>query len=150
MQGERTGTAAVRVSETIETSGGGPGSTVRLVTDSVTVGAMPMGHPTGPTKTYDFTPNGTADVPVWILQVGNGVFVGVAPELSTDTALAIRKHSPFPHTAVMSMLEGGSKNMAEAQSYARITYEAMDSQYAQGSAETVAARIGDMPHSLRP
>lgn len=112
--------------------------------------AMPMGHPTGPTKTYDFTPTGTADVPVWILRVGNGVFVGVAPELSTDTALAIKKHSPFPHTAVMSMLEGGSKNMAEAQSYARITYEAMDSQYAQGSAETVAAKIGDMLHSLRP
>ncbi|WP_326759539.1 hypothetical protein OHB35_19995 [Streptomyces phaeochromogenes] len=112
--------------------------------------AVPMGHPTGPTKTYDFTPTGTADVPVWILRVGNGVFVGVAPELSTDTALAIKKHSPFPHTAVMSMLEGGSKDMAEAQSYARITYEAMDSQYARGSAETVAAKIGDMLHSLRP
>ncbi|MFG2348292.1 hypothetical protein [Streptomyces phaeochromogenes] len=150
VQGERLGTEAVRVSETIRTSGGGPGPTVRLVTDSVTVDTMPMGHPTGPTKTYDFTPNGTADVPVWILQVGNGVFVGVAPELSTDTALAIRKHSPFPHTAVMSMLEGGSKNMAEAQSYARITYEAMDSQYARGSAETVATKIADMLHSLRP
>jgi hypothetical protein len=149
VQGERLGTEAVRVSETIRTSGGGSGSTVRLLTDTVTVDTMAMGHPTGPTKTYDFTPTGTADVPVWILQLGNGVFVGVEPELSTDTALAIKKHSPFPHTAVMSMLEGGSKNMAEAQSYARITYEAMDSSYAQGSAETVAAKIGAMLHSLR-
>ncbi|MCX4610113.1 MULTISPECIES: hypothetical protein [Streptomyces] len=38
--------------------------------------------------------------------------------------------------------------MAEAQSYARITYEAMDSSYAQGSAETVAAKIGTLLHSL--
>jgi hypothetical protein len=149
VQGERLGTEAVRVSETIKTSGGGSGSTVRLLTDTVTVDTMAMGHPTGPAKTYDFTPTGTADVPIWILQLGNGAFVGVEPELSTDTALAIKKHSPFPHTAVMSMLEGGSKNMAEAQSYARITYEAMDSSYAQGSAETVAAKIGAMLHSLR-
>ncbi|MCX4434993.1 hypothetical protein [Streptomyces mirabilis] len=149
VQGERLGTEAVRVSETIRTSGGGSGSTVRLLTDTVTVDTMAMGHPTGPTKTYDFTPTGTADVPAWILQLGNGVFVGVEPELSTDTALAIKKHSPFPHTAVMSMHEGGSKNMAEAQSYARITYEAMDSSYAQGSAETVAAKIGTLLHSLR-
>ncbi|MGW1786852.1 hypothetical protein ACWCQQ_48545 [Streptomyces sp. NPDC002143] len=149
VQGERLGTEAVRVSETIRTSGGGVGSSVRLLTDSVTVSTVTTGHPTGPAKTYDFTPNGTADVPILILQAGNGVFVGVAPELSTDTALAIRKHSPFPHTAVMSMLEGGSKNMAEAQSYARITYEAMDSSYAQGSAETVTAKIGAMLHSLR-
>ncbi|MCX4903938.1 hypothetical protein [Streptomyces sp. NBC_00878] len=149
VQGERLGTEAVRVSETIRTSGGGAGSTLRLLTDSVTVNTMTMGHPTGPATTYDFTPTGTADVPVWILQVGSGAFVGVAPELSTDTALAIKKHSPFPHTAVMSMLEGGSKNMAEAQSYARITYEAMDSSYAQGAAETVAAKIATMLHSLR-
>ena len=149
VQGERLGTEVVRVSETIRTSGGGSGSTVRLLTGSATVGTVPGGHPTGPTRTYDFTPTGTADVPIWILQVGNGAFVGVSPELSTDTALAIRKHSPFPHTAVMSMLEGGSKNMAEAQSYARITYEAVDSSYAQGSAETVAAKIGTMLHSLR-
>ncbi|MEV2193034.1 hypothetical protein AB0I02_18885 [Streptomyces phaeochromogenes] len=148
VQGERLGTEAVRVSEGIRTSGGGSGSAVRLLTDSVTVGTVPGGHPTGPTKTYDFTPTGTVDVPIWILQVGNGVFAGVSPELSTDTALAIRKHSPFPHTAVMSMLEGGAKNMAEAQSYARITYEAMDSSYAPGAAETVAAKIGAMLHSL--
>ncbi|MFI8794146.1 hypothetical protein [Streptomyces sp. NPDC055105] len=73
----------------------------------------------------------------------------MAPELSTDTALDIKKHSPFAHTAVLSMLEGGSKNLAEAKSYARITYEAVDSSYAKGSAETVAAKIGDMLDSLR-
>ncbi|MFJ8503539.1 hypothetical protein [Streptomyces avermitilis] len=149
VQGERLGTEVVRVSETIKTTSGGASSPLRLVTDSVTVSTMPSGHPTGPTTTYDFTPNGTADVPIWVLRVGDGVFVGVAPELSTDTALGIKKHSPFPHTAVLSMIEGGSKNMAEARSYARITYEAMDSSYAQGSAETVAAKIGDMLDALR-
>ncbi|MFD4605015.1 hypothetical protein ACFWPQ_44245 [Streptomyces sp. NPDC058464] len=149
VQGERLGTEAVRVSETIRTSGTHAGAALRLLTDTVSVKTVPMGHPTAPTTSYDFTPTGTADVPVWVLQVGDGVFVGVEPELSTDTALGIRKHSPFPHTAVMSMLEGGAKNMAEAQSYARITYEAMDSAYAQGAAETVAAKAGDLLRTLR-
>ncbi|WP_329543932.1 hypothetical protein OG548_03505 [Streptomyces sp. NBC_01356] len=149
VQGERLGTEVVRVSETIKTANSGASSPLALVTDSVTVRTTASGHPTGPAKTYDFTPTGTADVPIWVLQVGDGAFVGVAPELSTDTALSIKKHSPFPHTAVMSMLEGGSKNMAEARSYARITYEAMDSSYAQGAAETVAAKIGDLLDALR-
>ncbi|MFJ2609316.1 hypothetical protein ACIQOU_12990 [Streptomyces sp. NPDC091279] len=149
VQGERLGTEVVRVSESIKTTAGSGSSPVRFVTDSVTVNTMASGHPTGPTTSYDFTPSGTADVPIWVLQVGDGVFVGVSPELSTDTARGIKEHSPFPHTAVMSMLEGGAKNMAEARSYARITYEAMDSSYAQGAAETVAAKIGTMLDALR-
>jgi len=31
------------------------------------------------------------------------------------------------------MLEGGAKNMPDAQSYARITYEVLDTSYAKGS-----------------
>ncbi|MGW3287241.1 hypothetical protein ACWDR3_21650 [Streptomyces sp. NPDC001002] len=147
VQGERLGTEVVRVSETIRTSTVGA-SQLRLLTDSVTVDTVPGGHPTAPTKTYDFTPTGTAPVPIWILRLGEGVLVGVSPELSTDTALTIKAHSPFKHTAVMSMLEGGAKNMAESRSYARITYEAMDSSYAKGSAETVAEKIGEILHSL--
>ncbi|WP_329316497.1 hypothetical protein [Streptomyces sp. NBC_01262] len=150
VQGERLGTEVVRVSQTIRTSaGGGSVSPLRLLTDSVTVDAVVGGHPSEPAKSYTFTPDGTAEAPIWVLQVGDGVFVGVEPELSTDTARGIKAHSPFPHTAVMSMFEGGAKNMAEAGSYARITYEAMDSAFAQGAAEKVAARIGALLHSLR-
>nr|WP_232108120.1 hypothetical protein [Streptomyces gossypiisoli] len=146
VQGERLGTEAVRVSQTVETTSA---ATLDLVTDSITVDAVTMGHPTGPVKDYTFTPNGTADVPIWVLRIGDGVFAGVAPELSASTGLSIKKRSPFPHTAVLSMLDGGAKNMADSISYARITYEAVNSTYAQGSAEKVAAKIDDMLDSLR-
>ncbi|MBD0843980.1 hypothetical protein [Streptomyces sp. TRM68416] len=146
VQGERLGTEAVRVSQTVKTTAA---ATLDLVTDSVTVDAVTMGRPTGPVKTYTFTPNGTADVPIWVLRIGAGVFAGVAPELSASTGLSIKKRSPFPHTAVLSMLDGGAKSMADSISYARITYEAVNSTYAQGSAEKVAAKIDDMLDSLR-
>ncbi|MEU9151338.1 hypothetical protein AB0D59_12460 [Streptomyces sp. NPDC048417] len=39
--------------------------------------------------------------------------------------------------------------MADARSYARVPYEAMDSSYAQGPAETLAAEISDPLRSPR-
>ncbi|MBT2412464.1 hypothetical protein J7I94_18150 [Streptomyces sp. ISL-12] len=143
VQGERLGTEVVRVTRAIRT---GSDSTLELVTSSVTVGAVQQGRATAPTKEYTFTPDGTAEVPLWALQIGNGVFTGVAPELSAETGLSIKKHSPFAYTTVLSMLDGGAKNMADSRSYARITYEAVDSAYAQGSAERVATKIGDLLH----
>lgn len=107
-----------------------------------------MGDPSAPTTSHTFTPNGTAQAPIWVLRVGDGVFAGAAPELSTDTARAIRKNSPAAHTFVLSMLEGGSKNMADRWNYEHITYEALDSSYAKGSAEKLATRIGVIVKSL--
>jgi len=148
VQGERLGTEAVRVSETIRTSGGGSDSAVRPSPTPSRSARWSRGTRRGRRRrttslrtarpTYRSGSSRSATACSW------GWSRNCPP-----TALAIKKHSPFPHTAVLSMLEGGSKNMAEAQSYARITYEAMDSPYAQGSAETVAAKIGAMLHSLR-
>jgi hypothetical protein len=39
------------------------------------------------------------------------------------------------------MVNGGAKYMADAASYDRITYAAMNSRYARGSAETVANTV---------
>lgn len=144
VQGERLGTEVVRVSQAITTA---PTSALRLVTDSVTVDAVVMGSPSAPTTTHTFTPNGTAQAPLWVLRVGDGVLAGAEPELSTDTALAIKRYSPFQHTFVMSMLEGGAKNMADIWNYQHITYESVDSSYAEGSAEKLAARFGQILRS---
>ncbi|MBR7828800.1 hypothetical protein KDK95_21000 [Actinospica sp. MGRD01-02] len=148
VQGERLGTEVVRVSETITPS---DDSTLRLVTDTVTVTtvATAQGQNAAPTTTHTFTPNGTAQAPAWVLRIGDGVLAGAEPELSTETALAIKKSSPFEHTFVMSMLEGGAKNMADKWNYEHITYEALDSSYAEGAAEKLASRLGRDIESVR-
>jgi hypothetical protein len=149
VQGERLGTEVVRVSQAINTSEGRSGLPLRLVTGSVTGAEVAQDTDLKPTKSYVWTPDGTATVPIRILQVGDGVFVGAEPELSTDTALAIKEHSPFPYTNVISNLEGGAKNMADAWNYDHITYESLDSFYAKGTAEIVAAKVGQMLNSMR-
>jgi hypothetical protein len=147
VQGERLGTEIVRVAQTIEANQGN-GTALKFLQTSVTVPTDAQGHPDGPVKSYDFTATGTAAAPLWVFRLGNAVFVGASPELSTDTALDIREGSGFKYTFVASMFEGGAKNMADRWNYAHITYAAMDSGYAPGAAEKLAKQAEHVAKSL--
>ncbi|MBD0843971.1 hypothetical protein [Streptomyces sp. TRM68416] len=102
------------------------------------------GHPTGPSTSYTWRPDGTIDLPVRVLRIGQGTFTGAMSELSTSTADALRKAAPFPHASVISNIDGGAKNMADAWNYEHITFEAMDGFLSKGTAEQVAAKAGTM------
>ncbi len=104
--------------------------------------------PTGPITSVDFKPADKTDVPVVLIRIGDMVLVGVREELSASTGAWIRNHSPFPHTLVVTMVDGAAKYMPAADAYDRITYEARSSHYARGSAETVASAIIDMLDQL--
>ena len=88
-----------------------------------------------PTKEYKYIKDEKREVEVEIMKIGSIVFVGCKPELSSITAMDIKKASPFLQTMVFTMVNGGAKYMPDETSYDRITYEAMNSMYAQGSAE---------------
>ena len=49
-----------------------------------------------------------------------------AAELSAITGAAIRARSPFPHTLVVTMVNGAAKYMPDAAAYRDITCEAMN------------------------
>ncbi|WP_043686175.1 hypothetical protein [Streptomyces xylophagus] len=148
VQGERLGNEIVRVARGITKYESGKGVVVRLVTDDITTTQVEGAQPGGPTKTATFTPTGTAQVPIWVFQVGRGVFAGVEPELSTTTANAIRENSSFSSTFVMSMFEGGAKNMPDKWNFDHLTYESLDGFYIKGTAEKAAARIDRIIKSL--
>ena len=147
VQGERLGTEVVRVAQSIKANQG-TGTALKLVQTSATVPTIAQGHPTGPVTSYDFTPTGTATAPLWIFRLGSAVFVGASPELSTDTAADIREGSGFRYAFVASMFEGGAKNMADRWNYAHVTYAAVDSGYAPGSAEKLAEQAEHVAKSL--
>jgi neutral ceramidase len=146
VQAERLGTEVVRVAQTIETTAD---PTIRLVTGSVTATEVTQGHPADPVTSYTWTPDGTIDMPVWVLQIGDGVFIGVEPELSTETSLDIMAASPLPHANIISNLAGGAKNMADIWNYDHITYESVDSFLAKGTAEMVAHKAAQLLRTLR-
>ena len=94
-----------------------------------------------PTKTYAFKSAGDLPAPFVILRLGDIAVTGVQVELSSQSGEAIKRRSPFAHTIVATMVDGAAKYMPDAGSYDKVTYEAMNSSYARGSAEALSDKI---------
>ena len=82
-------------------------------------------------------------------RIGDLVLACLQAELNARTGLDLKAASPFPATCVVTMVNGAAKYTAIAGSYDRITYETMNSRYAKGAAETVAARLAGILRELR-
>ncbi len=102
-----------------------------------------------PTHSYDFVGEEDRSVEISVFTVGDLAIAGVGPELSGATAMSIRKASPYPVTMVVTMVNGGDKYMPDETAYERITYEAMNSKFARGSAEIVQREITDCLHEMK-
>ncbi len=135
--GERLGAEAVRVAQSIR-----PVSTtmpVRVVQNSMMfmeLESSPSPTARQPRRKHEYVTKDKAPMPYWIMQVGDIAFVGVQVELASTTGTAIKAQSPFRHTMVLSMVNGAAKYLPDAESFDRITYEALGARYARGSAET--------------
>ena len=140
--GERLGSEVVRVGEQVACAAFD--GDLRVETASVEVHAQTAPasfRELRPVLSYDFRPAGTDTVPISVMLIGDIAFVGLQAELSSKTGLDIKARSPIDRTVVMTMVNGGAKYMADADSYERITYAAMNSRYAKGTAERVSASI---------
>ena len=148
MLGARLGAEVLRVFEAIE-CGRFAGALKRLRA-TVRFPGQEMGetHLLRPTKVYGFVPSDDRDEPIEAAALGDVALLGVRPELGCRTGLSIRERSPFAVTAVLTMVNGGAKYMAERDAYERITYEAMNSPFAAGSAELLCDRAAGLLGSL--
>ena len=97
---------------------------------------------------YEFLDDGQLTAPVVIARIGKAALVGVQVELSCSTGLALKQLSPFPLTMVATLVNGGAKYMVDQSGYDRITYGAMNSQYARGAAEVLTSHVGDLLERL--
>ena len=97
-----------------------------------------------PTREYPFTANGEAEVLIEVMRIGELALVGVKPELNCVSGLAVKACSPFEHTLVCTMVNGGAKYMADRTSYDRLTYEAMNSPFGRGAAEKLTRQATEL------
>ena len=154
--GERLGSDALRVGAGALRVGAGAvnaaagGDRLQVVAGSVTLDALERSRgPARATRTHEFTVSGKTDAPFWIMRIGDIVIVGAQVELSASTGIFIKQHSPFPNTMVVTMVNGAAKYMPDAESYKRITYQALGSPYGPGSGEVFAGKIVDALVALR-
>jgi hypothetical protein len=102
-----------------------------------------------PHKDYAYEPDGEREAAVEALALGEVALVGTQAELTCQTGKEIREASPFAHTLVLTMVNGGAKYMADRAAYEKITYEAMNSFFACGSAEKLARRATEALESIK-
>ncbi len=142
--GKRLGGEVVRVVEGISAQ---PVTRLDVRRERVEVTSQefsPHNAATGPVTAFSYTPGMQTGVPVVLISLGPIALVGLQPELAASIGAKIRADSPFPHTLVVTMVDGAAKYLPYERSYDRYTYEARSSPYARGAAETVAVAITDL------
>jgi hypothetical protein len=148
--GERLGSDALRVSERI--SDFDAGARVSLSTGAVTVPAQHMPARVSdirPALSYQFQPTGTAEVPLWVASIGHIRLAGLRAELNAATGIAVKNAAPHGKTLVLTMVNGGAKYLPEDLDYDRISFQAMNSQYARGALDLVVAKFAEMLNDLK-
>jgi len=138
--GERLGSETLQVSEGIKATAA-PAIQVWRRTLKVPSQAGSKGLPTEPVMSYIYQSRPQIEVPVVLMRIGDIVLVGLQAELAANAGAQLKANSPFPHTIVVTMVDGGAKYMPDAKSYERFTYEARNSRYARGAAELTASDI---------
>ncbi|MBE5915678.1 MAG: hypothetical protein E7273_02405 [Pseudobutyrivibrio ruminis] len=96
-----------------------------------TKGRIPM-HPY---KELTFEPEGTKDVSVGTLVLGNVAIVAGKPEINVITGKQLSGGSKYKYTVYASMINGGMKYMPDKKSYNELHWEALSSMLMPGAAE---------------
>jgi len=124
------------------------GDELGLIHGSVTVPMKKMNrdlHSLRPSRQCEWEPDGEGEQAFSLLRLGDLVICGVKPELTYETDAAIKAASPFPHTLVSTLVNGSAKYMAARSVYDKCMYEAINSPFMPGAAETLAeAIIGEL------
>jgi neutral ceramidase len=146
--GERLGSETLQVSEGI-TATAVPTIQVWRRSLKVPSQAGSKGLPAGPVMSYAYQLGPQVEVPVVLMRVGDIALVGLQAELAASVGAQLKANSPFPHTIVVTMVDGGAKYMPDAKSYERFTYEARNSGYARGAAEQTASDIDNLLREMK-
>lgn len=88
-----------------------------------------------PTLKAEYAPKGTQRVDALAMVIGDVALVGVKPEINTVTEAQLHAASPYKHTLLMSMVNGGFKYMPDLESYEKSTWEALSCGLMPGAAE---------------
>lgn len=91
--------------------------------------------PMHPYRDLTFTREGSAEVPVEVISLGDVALVGGKPEINTITEKQLQERSGFKYTLYLSMVGGGMKYMPDAASYDRLSWESLASMLMPGAAE---------------
>lgn len=92
-----------------------------------------------PTKDVRYIEKGVECVSTMVLTIGDVALAGLKPEINAVTEAQLQAGSPYAHTLVISMVNGGQKYMPDQKSYDNCTWEAQSAPLMPGAAEAWVA-----------
>lgn len=93
----------------------------------------PKEYPPPPVRHYDYPSAPDQIIHVEAIQINQDVIIGVKPEILTVTNMVLKRNSPFFHTLLFSMVNGGQDYIPEDQDYERFEYPALHATVAKGT-----------------
>lgn len=110
---------------------------------------FPAGQPNVPGKSYQYVEDGEQVVETEILRIQDAVLLGIKPETTSIIGSLLKQRSPFRHTMVAAMVNGGLNYMADAAEYDRFIFEGTHSVLWRGSAELYVDKIVEVLKELK-
>lgn len=104
--------------------------------------------PQPPVLHYDYLPATGEEIPVWYLQIGKAVMLGVKPEIMTPTFDEIKANSPFPCTMMATLVNGGQGYIARDLDYERFTYPGLKTPFRRGTDRVFLEKVNQRLQTL--
>jgi hypothetical protein len=135
--GTDMGKTAITIANSIKTTK--PSQNIKQSSTTLTV----------PGRNREGATEGTADIAISAMRLGDIAFVGFRPEVNAVTEQQLQKASPYAHTLLLSFVDGDQKYMPDADAYTKNTVEAQKAGFAPGAAEKFVEASLKLLHSLK-
>lgn len=110
--------------------------------------SYPNTFPAPPIQHYDYPSAPGEDIPVWFMLLGDTVLLGVKPEIVTPIFDRIKAFSPFAHTMMAVLVNGGQGYIAMDSDYDRFTYPGLKTPFRRGTDRVFLREIEEKLHVL--
>jgi len=98
-----------------------------------------------PTLIAEYVPDDNErELDAHVIALGDLAFVAIKPEVNAATEAELKAASPYAHTLLISMVNGGMKYLPERSAYERVTWEALSSTVMPGAAEAWVEETGKL------
>lgn len=135
--GTELGNDLVEIANTVESKLEAP--SIQLCQMSLTVPGQKSypreTAPKPPVLRYTFLEDLPQKIDYSLLTIGDCAIAGMKSEVSTSTMEALKAGSPFAHTLLFSMVNGGQSYIADNREFDRLEYPALHTTLGRGTAE---------------
>ena len=104
--------------------------------------------PAPPVLKYRYEPGEAQKLDLWAIRIGEAALLGVKPEITTPVFAALKSSSPFSHTLLATLVNGGQGYIATDFDYEHFTYPGLNSPFQPGTDQIFVQQAQELLNRL--